>query len=380
MTDIALANFIFYLSLFLKLMIILYTMAFLNKSKYIHGYNKRVSLLLWLILLLLCVYAVSGDYWTYKYWYEEGGDYYDAHMEPIWNYIRKIIPWGFSVFRAVVWGAGLLLIAKIIDYCHVDKALTYCLIGVFYISYFSYARAAVALAFLAFGFVFLYRSKEEVNSNRSRWLLFILFAWIGLLMHRSMYIIIPALLLPLWIKLNRQSITVLIILFPLLSFLFNVFFPYISSYAIESELVGDSASNYLTLEYDKTNRFLKELFDRLPMILFYLMALFKLYKNKDIPDIIKKVSTAAFFILYTGFLFSTITNGNGMTFFYRTLNMAYPFMIITTAYTIHNVNQMKNESLFFVVVALLMLLINIRFYIFINPNYIYEQMMNRYLL
>ena len=135
MTDITIVNLLYYIFLFVRLGICLYAFAYINKNTYLRRDNKIVSNILWVVLLLLCIIAVNGDYWSYLYWYNEGG-IHEEHVEPIWNSIKKIIPWNYTLFRAVVWGFGLILITKMIDYCKVNMPIALFLFGVFYILYF----------------------------------------------------------------------------------------------------------------------------------------------------------------------------------------------------------------------------------------------------
>ena len=378
MTDIAIVNLFYYAFLFVRLGICLYAFAYINKHTYLRRDNKTVSTVLWVVFLSLCIIAVTGDYWTYMYWYNEGG-VLDEHMEPIWINIKKMLPWNYTVFRAIVWGSGLVLMTKIIYYCRVNKSVAFLLFGVFYILYYCYARAAIALAFILFGFIHLYLGDSCEKSKFSRRLIFIVFSLLGLLMHRSIFLIVLPLLIALWIKLDRNSLKVLILLFPLLSLLFNMLFPYLTSMAAENEFVGESASNYLSLDYNKLSRFFKELTDRLPMLILYGTAMIKISRHQIVPHYIRRVSTSAFLIIYLSLLFATVTSANGITFFYRIINMAYPFMIITVAYALQYAANMKKITLICIGLAIVMLLINIRFFMFINPNAIWEQMNDRYL-
>lgn len=378
MTDITIVNLFYYAFLFVRLGICLYAFAYINNNTYLRRDSKTVSAVLWVVCLFLCIIAVTGDYWTYMYWYNEGG-VLDEHMEPIWNNLKNVLPWNYSVFRAIVWGSGLLLMAKIIDYCRVNKTVAFLLFGVFYILYFCYARAAIALAFILFGFIHLYLGGSFERKKISRWLIFVVFSLLGLIMHRSIFLIVLPLLIALWIKLDRHSLRALIVLFPFFSLLFNLFFPYFSGMAAENEFVGESASNYLSLDYDKFSRFFKELIDRLPMLILYGAAMIKISRFQIVPRYIRRVSTAAFLIIYLSFLFATVISANGITFFYRITNMAYPFMIVTVAYTLQYAANMKKITLICIGWAIVLLLINIRFFMFINPNIIWEQLNDRYI-
>lgn len=371
------ATLYYILYLFMRLGIVLYALLFLSKSKYSIGYKRVTPFLLMLLFLWLCVYAVSGDYWSYRYWYDFGGSF-DDRIEPIWGVVKKIIPWGYSVFRAIVWGAGLVLFAKTIELCGVDKMLSYCLFGVFYFHYYCYARAAIALSFIIFAFVVLCRRKE-LHTKLVNWLLVLLFAIVGLSMHRSMFMIIPALFLPFFVELNRKTLRTLIILFPVFAVIFNAIFPYIYLYIGGNEFVGEAAKTYMSLDYDKRSRFIAELMPRLPFLIFYLMAMFRIKKYKNISFIIEKISAAAFYIIYISFLFATVSSVNGMTFFYRFINMAFPLMIITIAYTIENIDRMKKASIIFLMIMACFVLIQIRYILFKNPNLIIDEMMSRYL-
>lgn len=371
-------NTLYYCYLFLRLGLILYSLYFIYKEKYLKGYAKRTPFVLGFLILIICVIAVGGDYWSYLSWYETG--LLDEHVEPIWMHIKDLIPWNYSLFRAIVWGVGLILMIQLFDICNVDKALALCLFGSFYIVFYCYARASIALAFLLYGIIQFYRSSNKGILQIWRWILCFLFIVLGLLLHRSMFLIIPALLMPLFVKLNRTSFVILLVLFPVFSLLFNFLFPYLSQVATANTYFGENALEYLSLDIDKGARFWSDLLPRLPILLFYVVAAFSLNKCHTVPSIISKVTTAAFFILYTSFLFATVSEANGITFFYRSFNMAYPFMIVTITYSVNHLGSLRMSSLFFLVMVLLLLLIDIRYFVLINPNVIQEQMKTRYLL
>lgn len=371
-------NTVYSCYLYLRLGLILFAVHFIFYEKHNKGYSKFTPFVLSAFILLICVFANGGDYWTYLRWYET--DSLDEHIEPIWIFVKSIVPWNYSLFRFFVWGTGLIVMSRIIDRCRVDKAMALCLMGSFYIVSFCYARAAIAIVFLSYGAVLLYSAKSDFKSSIERWTLVLFFMGIGLLMHRSMLLVIPAMLFPKFHVLSRNSLILFLALFPLFAIIFNALFPYLAGFISDNDYYGEFALNYLSLDYNKTDRFLGELFPRLPILGFYLIALFALLGDKFVPKTIRMVATAAFAILYTSFLFATVISVNGITYFYRVFNMAYPFIIVTIAYAVMKNRGLKGTSVVALLMALFFLLLEIRYFMFINPNLINDQMLNRYLI
>ena len=96
--------------------------------------------------------------------------------------------------------------------------------------------------------------------------------------------------------------------------------------------------------------------------------------------LVKKIAFSAFLIVYFALLFYTIKAGNGLAFFYRTLNMAYPFMLMSVAYSIKHLGNQYNKFTFVVVALYVLFTLQAMFRILINPDYLSKQVYEKYIL
>ena len=354
-----------------------YSIRLFTTKNYLVNTSTATPVVLFIIILILIIVSATGDYWSYRLWYDTGRE--NLHFEPIWNTIRSIIPWGFNIFRLILWGGGLILFTIMCKWNKTDLILSYSLFILFYTFYYCYARATVAYMLLLFAYYLVVRLKEN---HYRRWplslLLAILCVWIGLQMHRSMLILLMILAFSLFVKPRKQTFIVLLLLFPIISLIFNtILYPYFMFSVVDEEqtILMD---RYLR---DKRgfNEFIKHLFRHLPILLLFFVSLINILKKKSVSPTVKKIAFCAFNIVYFSFLFYTIKAGNGLTLFYRTMNMAYPFMIMSIAYSLKCINNMYYLTLLTVTFKVLLTFLEI-YQALINPDYLYNQVLERYYL
>lgn len=369
------ANLYYWVFLFLRLAVMLYSIYFIWNQGYRKQYKRSLPIILGLLLTVICVVEVSGDYWSYKRWYDAGLLMEEEHFEPIWYYIRNLVPYGFDYFRLAAWGSGILLFCMMCRNAKVDLALALCLFGMFYISLYGYARASVALMFVLFAFVFYWNAESKRKNTRI--IVFLTFAICGMAMHRSMIMIIPALLLAPRIHINRNTIIYSVILYPFLAVIINLLIPIVSNYFFASEFYGQSEV-YLNSSNVHVS-FLSAILTRLSLIIPFFYA-FSIYSRSGLnTPIIDKVASAAFLIIYTGLLFVSVIGINTSVMFYRILNMAFPFMIITITYTLKDVKEFGRLVILMSLYELITILLTIRIF-YITPNFIIKQIQERYFI
>lgn len=368
------ANLYYWIYLSLQFLFVLFAIFYFVNKNYYKQYNWFLPLLLLSALAAMCVFAVSGDYWSYKAWYN---DYYTRYgFEPIWDVIKSYIPYGYDVFRLLVWGVGLVLFLIMCKIVKANIVLAFFLFGVFYIKFYCYARSAVALMFVLLSFVILY--KKDGTKRVWRYLLSISILIIGLMMHRSLIMAVPALICSRYVTFNRQTLVVLLLLYPIFAVVINILFPYIAIVMNDSEFYGAKVEGYFG-NSRVTVTFLQAIIQRLPIIILYFISLRYAIYNKLKENNAGIINMAAFLLLYTSFLFMSIRGGNTTVFVYRTLNMAMPFMILSIANTMMNIKEMGKFVVVLSFYVLFEVLLSIRIF-YIAPNIIINQMNDRYLI
>lgn len=374
MYELALTYYIIYASLLVGVMF--YSIRLFYTRNYRVNNKMRPRVVLFIALVLMAVFSATGDYWTYRRWYDTGIE--NLHFEPIWVKIRTMIPWGFDMFRLILWGGCLSLFTIMCKWHKSDLLITFTLFALFYIFGFSYARATIAYMLIFFAYYLIVMLK--VNHYR-RWLMVLIVVAfcvsIGLQMHRSMLILLAILAVSLFLKPQKNIIIALIILFPIISLLFNtVLYPYVMTY-----ITSDVDTSRLVDTYLMDTRgiivFIRTIISNLPFLLLYFVSFVNIIKKEESFKV-KKIAFSAFLIVYFAFIFYTIRAGNGLVFFYRTLNMAYPFMIMSVAYSMKYINNMYKLTFAVVIYQVLFQLLAI-YQLLANPNYLYNQVYERYL-
>ena len=342
----------------------------LNNSK------RSTEVALFIALLLLVVFTATGDYWSYRFWYDQKIE--NIHFEPIWEKIRDLIPLGFDIFKLVLWGGCLYLYAKMCKWANADFRIVFTLFALFYMTNYSYARATIAYMLILFAYCLLIRIKEKRSKNKLGTIVIVAVCiGLGLQMHRSMPLLLAILASSWFLKPSKKTLIGLLLFFIISSIIFNtVLFPYFTTLLATSE-----DSNRLLEVYSEDAReisyFVRLLFQYLPIVLLFLVSSFNILKRQDSSQFVRKVEFTGFMIVYAAFIFYTLKEGNGLVLFYRTLNMAYPFMLMTIAYSMKYINTMRNLTMVVVVYQVLFTIL-VMYQILSDPSYLYNQVFERY--
>lgn len=106
------------------------------------------------LIVLFCVMATwSGDWYHYQKIFEtiQAHPNWTSHMEGIYDWlIRYVCPFYLS-FRLIVWGAALCLFGFAIKRVGLDVNYAWCILGLGFLPFFSYARVSIVPAMLIAG-------------------------------------------------------------------------------------------------------------------------------------------------------------------------------------------------------------------------------------
>lgn len=361
--------------LLLRCLTITFSMFFFFRKRYIGKSGDKTPYLLLLIMLYMCINIPAGDYWTYKYWFENSDKF--THLEQIWNVLREAIPESYELFRGIVWGTGLLAFVGIVKLSKSNMTVCLVLFATFYIMTFGYARSAIAYMLISLAYIMYIQDRPLLKNNLFNNLLILALLATGVLMHRSMLILILLLVISERVRIRRNSISALIIGFPIIVVILKFAFLPVSHFLLSSaDDINEMAQNYLQEENTGLWKFFVEILHNLPLLVLYGFSL----KSSMLSDNqqIKKMANASFLIIYAAFVMFFTFSGNSLIFFYRTLYMAHPLMLILIAKEITSKRDMKLPLVMAFVVEIYYLYNSIM--TFMNdPMYIINQMNDRYL-
>ena len=368
----------FYIFAIVYLGLSFYTTSYIVRGRYLFkSKQSKGPLIVLLLLFCMSVFYDNGDYWTYKNWYESNSDW--SHIEETWRFIRKCIPWGYNWFRAFVWGGALLLFALLLKNTDVDKFICLLLFAFLYTEKFCYARASLAYMCILYAFILLCYKVPKRRTNMLRHIIAIGLVLVGLSLHRSMPILCICLLTSLLLGTNSRRYRALFFLLPVIIVVLNYYvFPSVSDYLLRDDDMEHLIEVNVFNDRRGLSEFLTILFSHSPILLLFFVSFYKFGKNYNvgIKSLSYRIANAAFTIIYFAVILLFINVGNGLILFYRTLIMAYPFMLITITYAL----KRRYINKYVIGIALLCqwyYIYQFLVYIIIHPEYLQNQILER---
>lgn len=336
--------------LFLYFIHAVLSLSYLGKNtRYVNISKREKSLLnnLFFLLLIMCVICNdNGDYYTYRNWfihtYGETAET-DEWIEPIYYWIRAVIPSSFLIFKAVIWGTGIFVFREICKKIGINQLLSYILFGIFYISAYSYARASLGIMITCYAFV-SFINKDSLT--KFHYIKIVLLCILAMFLHKSTISLILILAVSLFSRFNKKTLIVLAILFVPLSAILN------SSLDLFGEIVGLTemqSERYFSTESDVIERG-SEIKLYYPILILLLISLFKLYKHQSLlPPHIERIAAATILILYVATLLSTLTVTFAETIALRFYLMAFVPGLICCTYAIQEFRVNKKIIIFLII-------------------------------
>lgn len=328
---------------FLYIIYTILSFTYIGKNTYLYNnsniYDKKHASIMFSLLLLMCTICNNnGDYYTYRNWFLYGyGETAktDEWIEPIYYWIKAIIPFSYLFFRLAIWGTGIYIYKKLCEKAGVNILLSYILFGIFYIFAYSYARASLGIAITCYAFILLVQNRSKKVMYYIKIVLLFLLAT---LLHKTCISLIIILLLSQILKLNTKTLFLLAILFIPLSKILN------SNLDILGSIVG--LSEYQTEKYLNADN---EIYERsseikkfIPLLILLFFSIRKIFVNKkSIPYHIERIVMGTISILYVAALLTTLSIGLGQTIALRFYLMAFIFALICCAYAIQNLKMNK---------------------------------------
>ena len=174
--------------------------------------NKRISsksvsrwktfLFIVFFILFAVTYMIGRDYFQYRYHVFNPPVWigYSSGQEIIYQYLYVLCYNHYSVFRLIVWGGAILLVALSAKLSRLSVYHVLFFWFFFFCDKSCYARATLGMAVFFLGFVLCLERKHPLNN-----VLGLVIALLSVLFHRSMLILIA--LIPItFIRINRKNV------------------------------------------------------------------------------------------------------------------------------------------------------------------------------
>jgi len=315
------------------------------KEGYSHNLINKSTSFPWQIIA--CILTISicnvigGDFWGYMLAFQKGTFTTNEDAEWVWPILVSCFPDNYFLFRAFVWGLGILCFCTVSKLTDARLEMSCYLFLIFYIFTFSYARVAIAYNFVYFSLaICLYYYKSDTKKRYLFYLVAIGLIVFALGMHASMapfvFIVIISQILPF----NKKYCVIYLLIFPFLwQAMDKVIFPALLNSGLLNETLFDKSQSYMYSDY-ASNEKITYVTQYIPILCLFFCALIVLFNSVEKNEFIIKLSSVAFFTIYVSFLFLSVESVNTNLFFYRYMDMSYPAMIISISYC-YSHNKLK---------------------------------------
>lgn len=304
----------------------------------LNNQTSPISAILWFSLILFfCLFdQTSGDYFHYRDDIRDMQRFHDDHYGMEWIYNQVIVLFGYSylLFRLFVWGFAMFFYRKILIELRIHNLISYSLMALVLLRYFSYGRYALAFSMFLYGFVLLFNEKQ---TKKIYGIILIVFS---ILFHKTIVVLFPLLLLTI-VPLNVYTVCACIVAAPFIVSLIN---NNISDYMLLLDPeINRAELRYLNSEreYDNTIREFILFYSYLIPILFFLYKFYKFYKSHIVPQVYKYMFKLILLIFYVVLILYFIDVGSASIYNRIRIIAFYPICIIVSFY----INQLGKQGL-----------------------------------
>lgn len=318
--------------------------------------KKLNSKMIWGCIFLFCVPCYwNQDYFNFQLIYNELDP---TFRDPLYYYIKQITFGSYHLFRAIIWGAALLLFYKTSKIMGIPSWIVIFVFPICFLLPFSYARASLAMASYFYGVTLLKKS----NKISLMGLLFVIFSYFA---HRSMLpLIVFTPLAIMRIRITNKFHLLTIIIIPILVILSFINQVQESTYQIQessdetmqaTENFTRSASRYLNVVTEERERSLKSrimsFIHYVSIYSVYVYLIFTLYRiKKHILRREKYVNSmmlisTLLIVISVFFLYLSYSKGYPETLAYRYLYMTYIPLILQVSY-FYQIGLCKKRTLY----------------------------------
>lgn len=262
----------------------------------------------WFVFLGMALYSVLGflEWDTYNYYraYEEMKSTGFRIFEPFYYWLTMILPHSFLLWRFTIWGTASFLMVQSAKKLDLNANVMCFMAPVLFLTQLSVTRGAIGLALMVFCAILFIQSLEKKK------LLLMLVAIFGLFvssfLHKSMIIFLTILVISYFIPLNKRTIVVSLIIFPLL---YSIAIRYFLGFSF-FERMNEDQINLIT-RYQSSegsimniNGILMTVFEKsILLLLVFNMTKKYLFDKKEASKAQLFIYKYAYIMVYVSFLF-----------------------------------------------------------------------------
>lgn len=212
------------------------------------SYGRKKYRLYLLLIIIACVFSYTGDYYHYYDIFERvkkiGG--LQTHLEEIYQYSFTLSNGEYYIWRLIIWGTSIFMITATARILKLNPVLLWFVFLSYGIIFFVNGRVSLAMSMMFFGTVLM----VSENSNPIIRFIGIILIASSFYFHKSALFGIGVILLSLiCYKINKYTIGLCLLIFPLLIVLFqSILGDLLSLQNYGDNLALSSGQNYMNRE------------------------------------------------------------------------------------------------------------------------------------
>ena len=316
-------------------------LVFINKSVYFQRNTHKAKYhILYLLTCLFCTFAFSeADTYHYHTIYDNMLFFNErVHVEPFYYWLIQTLPHNYYIWRFAVWGTALVLMIECCKRYNLDPSTVSFVFPIILLQQFAITRGALGITLFLYSLSFILKPS---NNKLFSYLLAIIGCTTAFYLHKSLPLFVFLFLLSFF-PLNKQTLILLIILFPLLRrFVSPVVFDVLGSNIFSEGTIG-FATSYLESEQSKANfnGIIRLTIDYIPrFLLFYALIKEFVFKNICMTKPMRILFQYSFVLFYIALLFLGQNTSSFVT--NRTLHMMCFPLLIVVSYYLHTTRRTK---------------------------------------
>jgi hypothetical protein len=292
-----------------------------------------------ILLFVFCLFSVQDtDYFHYMDCLNMLKYGVKTHLEDVYAEIAEFVDYSNLWFRTVVWGSALSIFLLSVKHLGIKMDVVLFFFVTIFITKFSYARVSLAMAMGMCGYALLVK---PLNNKALSFPLGITIIACSLMFHKSAIFWIAVFCCSV-IKLNKQRMIILLVLYPLCAYIFQ---KYAVQYFMKSaeEALVETAMGYLEEEEGMhgLSYCINIILTRIPYYLLLFSIIKSILTNKYavLANYEKRIVNVAFYVICFSsfFLFDTEANTNVM--YYRLLYYSIlPLSLLAAIFHKHGFN------------------------------------------
>ena len=274
-----------------------------NANQFSHKSRSGTGMIFFMfVVTAFCVWDFYGDYIHYKIAYYTQ----DNEFEPIYQWLMKIIPDNYSLWRFSIWFPSVILLGITIKKLHLSPQFASLMFALSLMAYFGALRNTLGYMALYCGAAYIL-TLNKTNIKIKNILIGSILVFAAFFLHDSMFLYVFIFLFSL-IPFKKWMFVMSIVIFPVLYYGFQYIIPFSLGAIVPADSV-DLAKSYLESDFRVNLNFMgivQRFIDRIPFFILLFYSLYHIYFKKDHCENYrnKVFLQQAYLLIYLSYLFN----------------------------------------------------------------------------